>query len=41
VIGVLVSVSCDAKRHEIDILAVAPRSQPMMGGEGLIVTPST
>lgn len=28
----------DAKRHKIDILTVAPRSQSMMGGEGMIVT---
>jgi len=28
----------DAKRHKIDFLTVAPRSQSMMGGEGLIVT---
>ena len=28
----------DAKRHRIDILTVAPRSQSMMGGEGLVVT---
>ena len=28
----------DAKRHKIDILTVAPRSQVMLGGEGLIVT---
>jgi hypothetical protein len=28
----------DAKRHKIDVLTVAPRSQSMMAGEGLIVT---
>ena len=28
----------DAKGHKIDVLTVAPRSQSMMGGEGLIVT---
>jgi hypothetical protein len=28
----------DAKRHKIDILTVAPRSQSMLGGEGLVVT---
>ncbi len=28
----------DAKRHKIDILAVTPRHQAMLGGEGLIVT---
>jgi hypothetical protein len=28
----------DAKRHRIDVLTVAPRSQAMMGGEGLVVT---
>jgi len=28
----------DAKRHRIDILTVAPRSQAMLAGEGVIVT---
>jgi hypothetical protein len=28
----------DAKRHKIDVLTVAPRSQSMMAGEGLVVT---
>lgn len=27
----------DAKRHKIDVLAVTPRHQVMLGGEGLIV----
>jgi hypothetical protein len=33
----LVQLMRDAKRHKIDILTVAPRSQSMAGGEGLIV----
>jgi hypothetical protein len=28
----------DAKRHKIDVLAVAPRHHTMLGGEGMIVT---
>jgi hypothetical protein len=28
----------DAKRHRIEFLAVTPRHQSMMGGEGMIVT---
>jgi hypothetical protein len=28
----------DAKRHWIEFLAVTPRHQSMMGGEGMIVT---
>jgi hypothetical protein len=28
----------DAKRHRIDVLAVSPRNQTMLGGEGVIVT---
>jgi hypothetical protein len=34
----LIQLLRDAKRHRIDILTVAPRSQSMMGGEGLVVT---
>ena len=28
----------DAKRHKIDILAVAPRHQSVLGGDGMVVT---
>ena len=28
----------DAKRHRIDILTVSPRSQVILGGDGVIVT---
>lgn len=34
----LTQVIRDAKRHRIDILAVSPRNQTMLGGEGVVIT---
>lgn len=34
----LIRLIRDAKRHQIDILTVAPRSEAMLGGQGVIVT---